>query len=97
MKNFGESGRGWQPRPIKEGSYFFLFSPMTNDICMKGFWPPEVEIASSNSKTVFPLLQKSLHKGSNVQQKFPEILMAANSQTSPLFLTTRDNGIIKRI
>ena len=31
IKSFWKSGRGWQPRPIKEGIYVFLFSPMTND------------------------------------------------------------------
>jgi hypothetical protein len=39
MKNF------WEPRPIKEGFYVFLFSPMTDDICLKGFWPPEAKVA----------------------------------------------------
>jgi len=31
MKNFWESGRGWQPRPIREDFNVFPFSPMTND------------------------------------------------------------------
>ena len=44
IKNFGESGRGWQPQPIREGFNAFLFSPMTNDICMKGFWPPGAKV-----------------------------------------------------
>jgi hypothetical protein len=48
----------------------------------------EVESVSSNSKTVSQVLPKSLHNankglhnGDNVQRKFQETLMQANSQT----------------
>ena len=62
-----------------------------------------VEIVSSNSKTVSQVLPKSLHNankglhnGANVQRKFQEMLMQANSQTITLFLTTRDDRIVER-
>jgi hypothetical protein len=54
-----------------------------------------VEIVSSNSKTASLMLTKRLHNGGNVQRKFQEMLMAANSQTTIIFLTTRDNGMME--
>jgi hypothetical protein len=40
------------------------------------------------------MLTKRPHNGGNVQRKFQEILMTANSQTTIFFLQTRNNGMM---
>jgi hypothetical protein len=54
---------GWQPRPIKEGLYVFVFSPMTvlSNISKEPPWPPEAYLNMSAAVYVkrYFLLKKS--------------------------------------
>jgi hypothetical protein len=49
MKNFWESGRGWQPRPIKKiltVVLYVILRAMSQELRAKpkGFWPPEAKV-----------------------------------------------------
>jgi len=50
MKNFWESRRGWQPRPIKKiltVVLYVILRAMSQEprAKPKGFWPPEAKVA----------------------------------------------------
>jgi hypothetical protein len=56
-----------------------------------------VEIGSSNAKKESLMLLKGLHNGVNMYRKFYKMLTVGNSQTTMLFLPTRNNGIMEWI